>query len=108
MCLTLLQELKGRLYFEDYSYSNCVDSIILLNFAYLVCFFSIYKQNRFSYDVDVGFEAPNLNILMSKVQTSDISEIASTLVQLKPFERKSCYFPLSISLNIRFGCTWFF
>ena len=42
MCLTLLQELKGRLYFEDYSYSNCVDSIILLNFVYLV-FFSIYK-----------------------------------------------------------------
>ena len=34
MCLTLLQELKGRLYFEDYSYSNCVDSIILLNFVY--------------------------------------------------------------------------
>ena len=42
MCLTLLQELKGRLYFEDYSYSNCVNSIILLNFVYLV-FFSIYK-----------------------------------------------------------------
>ena len=42
MCLTLLQELKGRLYFEDYSYSNCVDSIILLNFVYLV-FFSIHK-----------------------------------------------------------------
>ena len=42
MCLTLLQELKGRLYFEDYSYSNCFNSIILLNFVYLV-FFSIYK-----------------------------------------------------------------
>ena len=42
MCLTLLQELKGRLYFEDYSYSNCVNSIFLLNFVYLV-FFSIYK-----------------------------------------------------------------
>ena len=42
MCLTLLQELKGRLYFEDYSYSNCVNSIILLKFVYLV-FFSIYK-----------------------------------------------------------------
>ena len=42
MCLTLLQELKGRLYIEDYSYSNCVNSIILLNFVYLV-FFSIYK-----------------------------------------------------------------
>ena len=39
MCLTLLQELKGRLYFIDYSYSNCVDSIILLNFVYLVFFF---------------------------------------------------------------------
>ena len=39
MCLTLLQELKGRLYFEDSSDSNCVDSIILLNFAYLVFFF---------------------------------------------------------------------
>ena len=38
MCLTLLQELKGRLYFEDYSYSNYVDSIILLNFVYLVFF----------------------------------------------------------------------
>ena len=35
MCLTLLQELKGRLYFEDYSYSNSVNSIILLNFVYL-------------------------------------------------------------------------
>ena len=45
MCLTLLQELKGRLYFEDYTYSNCVNSIILLNFVYLVffVFFSIYK-----------------------------------------------------------------
>ena len=43
MCLTLLQELKGRLYFEDYSYSNCVNSISLLNFVYLVFFFSIYK-----------------------------------------------------------------
>ena len=43
MCLTLLQELKGRLYFEDYSYSNCVDSIILLNFVCLVFFFSKYK-----------------------------------------------------------------
>ena len=44
MCLTLLQELKGRLYFEDYSYSNCVNSIILLNFVYLVFFFfAIYK-----------------------------------------------------------------
>ena len=30
---------KGRLYFEDYSYSNCVNSIILLNFVYLVFFF---------------------------------------------------------------------
>ena len=39
MCLILLQELKGRLYFEDYSYSNCVNSIILLNFVYLVVFF---------------------------------------------------------------------
>ena len=39
MCLTLLQELKGRLYFEDYTYSNCVNSIILLNFVYLVFFF---------------------------------------------------------------------
>ena len=38
MCLTLLQELKGRLYFEDYSYSNCVNSIILPNFVYLVFF----------------------------------------------------------------------
>ena len=38
MCLTLLQELKGRLYFEDYTYSNCVNSIILLNFVYLVFF----------------------------------------------------------------------
>ena len=38
MCLTLLQELKGRLYFEDYSYSNCVNSIILLNSVYLVFF----------------------------------------------------------------------
>ena len=43
MCLTLLQELKGRLYFEDYSYSNCVNSIILLNFVYSLLFFSIYK-----------------------------------------------------------------
>ena len=42
MCLTLLQELKGRLYFEDSSDSNCVSSIILLNFVYLF-FFSIYK-----------------------------------------------------------------
>ena len=42
MCLTLLQELKGRLYFEDSSDSNCVNSIILLNFVYLF-FFSIYK-----------------------------------------------------------------
>ena len=42
MCLTLLQELKGRLYFEDYSYSNCVNSIILLNFVYLVFFFLQY------------------------------------------------------------------
>ena len=41
MCSTLLQELKGRLYFKDYSYSNCVNSIILLNFVYF--FFSIYK-----------------------------------------------------------------
>ena len=39
MCLTLLQELKGRLYFEDYSYSNCVISIFLLNFDYF--FFNI-------------------------------------------------------------------
>ena len=39
MCLTLLQELKGMLYFEDYTYSNCVNSIILLNFVYLVCLF---------------------------------------------------------------------
>ena len=38
MCLTLLQELEGRLYFEDYSYSNCVNSIILLNCVYLVFF----------------------------------------------------------------------
>ena len=36
MCLTLLQELKGRLYFEDSSDSNCVNSIILLNFVYLL------------------------------------------------------------------------
>ena len=35
MCLTLLQELKGRLYFEDSSDSNCVNSIILLNCVYL-------------------------------------------------------------------------
>ena len=34
MCLTLLQELMGRLYFEDSSDSNCVKSIILLNFVY--------------------------------------------------------------------------
>ena len=40
MCLTLLQELKGRLYFKDSSDSNCVNSIILLNFGYL--FFSQY------------------------------------------------------------------
>ena len=39
MCLTLLQELKGRLYFEDSSDSNCVNSIILLNFVYLLFFF---------------------------------------------------------------------
>ena len=39
MCLTLLQELKGRLYFEDSSDSNCVNSIILLNFVYSLLFF---------------------------------------------------------------------
>ena len=38
MCLTLLQELKGRLYFEDSSDSNCVSSIILLNFVHLFFF----------------------------------------------------------------------
>ena len=43
MCLTLLQELKGRLYFEDSSDSNCVNSIILLNFVYSLLFFSTYK-----------------------------------------------------------------
>ena len=43
MCLTLLQELKGRLYFEDYTYSNCVNSIILLNFVYLVFFFFFFQ-----------------------------------------------------------------
>ena len=46
MCLTLLQELKGRLYFEDSSDSNCVNSIILLNFVYLfflLLLFSVYK-----------------------------------------------------------------
>ena len=40
MCLTLLQELKMRLYFEDSSDSNCVNSGFLLNFVY---FFLIYK-----------------------------------------------------------------
>ena len=34
-----MQELKGRLYFEDSSDSNCVSSIILLNFVYLLLFF---------------------------------------------------------------------
>ena len=45
MFLTLLQELMGRLYFEDSSDSNCVNSIFLLNFAYLFLFiyFLIYK-----------------------------------------------------------------
>ena len=43
MCLTLLQELKGRLYFEDSSDSNCVNSIILLNCVYLF-FLSIYNS----------------------------------------------------------------
>ena len=42
MCLTLLQELKGRLYFKDSSDSYCVNSIILLNCVYLF-FLSIYK-----------------------------------------------------------------
>ena len=39
MCLTLLQELKRRLYFEDSSDSKCVNSIILLNFVYSLLFF---------------------------------------------------------------------
>ena len=39
MCLTLLQELKGRLYFKDSSYSNCVNSIILLDFVYVLFFY---------------------------------------------------------------------
>ena len=38
MCLTLLQELKGRLYFKDSSDSYCVNSVILLNFVYLFYF----------------------------------------------------------------------
>ena len=50
MCLTLLQELRGTLYFEDSSDSNCVNSIFLLNFIYLyllVIYFLIYKyKNR--------------------------------------------------------------
>ena len=33
MCLTRLQEIKGRLYFEDASYSNGVNSIILFDFV---------------------------------------------------------------------------
>ena len=44
--LTLLQELKGMLYFEDSSDSNCVNSNFLLNFIYLfllVNYFLIYK-----------------------------------------------------------------
>ena len=35
---TLLQELKGRLYFKDSSDSYCVNSVILLNFVYLFYF----------------------------------------------------------------------
>ena len=50
MCLTLLQELKGRLYFEDYSYSNCVNSIILLNFVYrFTLVLRWFRVNFFSY-----------------------------------------------------------
>ena len=44
MCLTLLQELKGRLYFEDSSDSNCVNSIILLNFVYLFFIYIYFFQ----------------------------------------------------------------
>ena len=43
MCLTLLQELKGRLYFEDSSDSNCVNSIILLNFVYLFFYYYYFQ-----------------------------------------------------------------
>ena len=45
MCLTLLQELKGRLYFEDSSDSNCVNSIILLNFVYSLLFFQYRERS---------------------------------------------------------------
>ena len=46
MCLTLLQELKGRLYFEDSSDFNCVNSIILLYFVYLIYFFMYEYKSR--------------------------------------------------------------
>ena len=44
--LTLLQELKGRLYFEDSSDSNCVTVIVLF---YFLCLF--YKSQIMTTDI---------------------------------------------------------